>query len=94
MNEWGKWFRDNSDKYLLVILILAVLGITLHVMHDKPSDDGEVQFINGLTDTLVGAFIGLITGAVLRKTSAASTETKDPETGRTVQIAAAKEEEK
>lgn len=91
--EWGKWFRDNSDKFLLFIGLAGVLGVTLHIMHHQPSDDTQLQFINGVTNTLLGAFITLITGAVMRKSSSASTTTQDPSTGAAV-VATAKEEDK
>lgn len=90
--EWGRWFRDNSDKFLLFLGLAGVLGVTLHIMHHAPTDDTQLQFINGVTNTLLGAFITLITGAVMRKTSSASTTTQDA-TGAAV-VATAKEEEK
>jgi|SRR5580700_1496119 hypothetical protein len=96
MNEksgWASWFRDNADKYLLVLAIFGVLGITIHVMHHS-SDAAQLQFFNGVTNTLLGAFITLITGAIVRKGSAATTSTQDPESGRTVVTATATEDDK
>lgn len=93
MSEWGKWFRDNSDKFLLVVMLAGVSGLTLHIMHHNPNDDTQLQFINGVTNTLVGAFITLITGAVMRKSASATTTTQDPSTGQAV-VATAKDEDK
>ena len=80
--EWGRWFRDGSDKFLLTLILMAFLGFTLHVMHDG-RDSAQVQFLNGLTNTFSGALITLVTGAVLRKSSTATAANKDPQTGAT-----------
>ncbi len=91
-DSWGKFIRDNFDKFLLTVVMFGFLTFTYHAMHD-PRDDNQVQFMNGLTDTFSGALITLVTGAVLRKSSSATASTKDPQTGAT-NVTTAKEEEK
>jgi hypothetical protein len=78
-SSWGSWFRDSSDKFLLLFAIMVVMGVTLHVLHHN-GDSAQLQFMNGITSTLVGGFMTLVTGAVLRKsaTTATSTTTPDP----------------
>lgn len=90
---WGRWFRDNSDKFLLCAMITGMMGYQLHIMHDS-KDHAQVQFVNGLINTLSGALITLITGNILRKTSTATVSSKDPETGATANVATVKAEDK
>ncbi len=92
MNEdtWPTWFRSNSDKFLLTLILFGFLAFTFHAMHDA-RDDSQVQFMNGLTNTFSGALITLVTGAVLRKSSQATASTRDPQTG-TTSVATSKEE--
>ncbi len=89
----SKWLKDNSDKFLLTFIIFVLLGVTLHVLHHPGDNDAQIQFLNGLTNTVSGALIVLITGAVVKKTSQATASTKDPETG-LISATTAKEEEK
>lgn len=67
MEEWGKWFRESSDKFLLAIGIVFMMSLTLHLIHRGHADAAQLQFLNGITNTLVGGLLGLITGSVLRK---------------------------
>lgn len=95
MNDsWGSWARNSSDKFLLVIMITFMLVYNLHIIHDK-ADDTQVQFMNGLINTTLGALIAMITSAVLRKQGTSSAETTtNPQTGVTKIETVVKEEEK
>ncbi len=77
--QWGTWFRDSSDKYLVVFVWTLLLSYNLHILHHG-GDTTQLQFVNGLINNLEGAFLTLVTGAVLRKsaTTATSTTTPDP----------------
>lgn len=72
---WGTWFRDNSDKYLIVMVLALLLMYNLHIMHHG-GDREQLSFINGLINGLEGAFLTLVTGAVMRKSATASTTTE------------------
>jgi len=72
---WGMWFRDSSDKYLVVFVWALLLSYNLHILHHG-GDTTQLQFVNGLINNLEGAFLTLVTGAVLRKTASASTSTE------------------
>lgn len=82
MNEEtvGKWIRDNSDKFLLTLILFVLLGVTLHVLHHPGDNDAQIQFLDGLTNTISGALIVLVTGAVTRKAQVTATA-KDPQSG-------------
>jgi hypothetical protein len=66
--EWGKWLRDNSDKYLVVAVCFALLAYNLHILHHG-ADSSQLAFVNGLINNLQGAFLTLVTGAVLRRSN-------------------------
>lgn len=79
--EWGKWFRENSDKYLVGLAIGSLLLYNLHIMHHA-GDTAQIQFVNGIVNNLTGAFLTLVTGAIVRKTATATAIT-DTEGGKT-----------
>lgn len=90
---WGAWFRDNSDKYLVALIMAGLLGYNLHIMHHVP-DQGQLQFVDALINNLQGAFLTLVTGAILRKSSSATAANRDPQTGATTNVTTIQEEEK
>lgn len=69
----GRWIRDNSDKFLLTFILFVLLGVTLHVLHHAGDNDAQIQFLDGLTNTVSGALIVLVTGAVAKKVSQEAT---------------------
>lgn len=71
--QWGQWARDSSDKYLVVFVWIILMSYNLHILHHG-ADSTQLQFVNGLINNLEGAFLTLVTGAVLRKTATATTE--------------------
>lgn len=87
------WLRASFDKLLLTVILFVLLGVTLHVLHDARDNDAQIQFLDGLTNTISGALIVLVTGAVARKSSEATAVTRDPQTGAS-SVTTAKEEEK
>lgn len=91
-DEWGKWFRSSSDKYLVALIVAGLLMYELHVLHDGRDAD-HVRFIEGLINNLVGAFLTLVTGAILRGTTTTAT-TSDPRTGATTAAVMTKDETK
>jgi hypothetical protein len=67
MNEtWGQFFRGNFDKLLLFFLLLIVLVLVLHMAHDK-ADASNIAWGREQAGTILGALLGLITGAALRR---------------------------
>jgi hypothetical protein len=64
MNEWGKFFRDNFDKILLVMLYGSLLFIVFHMAHEKV-DPNHISWVREEAGTVIGALLGLITGAKL-----------------------------
>jgi hypothetical protein len=59
--ECGKWFRDHSDKYLVVAVCFALLAYNLHILHHG-GDSSRLAFVNGLINNLQGGFLTLATG--------------------------------
>ena len=81
--EWGKWFRSNADKFLVAACAAGLLMYNLHILHHG-ADQTQLQFINALVNNLQGAFLTLVTGAVVRGAMSASTKTTDTASGNTV----------
>ena len=55
------WFKQNSDKLILVTLVVFFTLIGLHMFHDH-SDQADVNWVTGLVSSAVGALLILITG--------------------------------
>ena len=65
MNEtWGQWFRQNFDKILLFFAWLVILAFCMHLMHDR-MDLANVAWGREAAGTVLGAFLGLVTGSRL-----------------------------
>lgn len=79
--EWGRWFRENSDKFILLIIMCGLLMYVLHLIHDKV-ETAQIQHINGLTSTAFGSLMTLLTQKL--KATATATSKEDPKTGATV----------
>lgn len=73
---WGAWLRgnfdawaqfalDNADKLLLFGCFFVLILLVLHVSHDG-KDESLVSWAREQTGTVLGALLGLITGAALR----------------------------
>lgn len=88
MDEWGKWFRANSDKFLVIAWMAGIL-----IFGWRYADADKARFIEGLINNLNGAFLTLVTGEIIRRQTSAITTSRDASTGDT-QVAAIKETEK
>lgn len=67
MNDsWGQILRANFDKLLLFVLLLIMLAVVLHLTHGQ-SDASNIAWGREQSGTVLGALLGLITGAALRK---------------------------
>lgn len=72
MSEWGKWFRDNFDKMLLVCIFVFMVLVVIHMTHDQ-KDHEQVLWARELAGTFAGGLLGLITGhALASKTTSTS----------------------
>jgi hypothetical protein len=64
MNDsWGQFLRNNFDKVMLFLLLLIVLGVVLYLRGDKDN----IGWAREQTGTVLGALLGLITGAAFHK---------------------------
>lgn len=72
MSEWGKWFRDNFDKMLLVCVFIFMVAVVIHMTHDQKDAD-QILWARELAG-IAGGLLGLITGhALASKTTSTST---------------------
>lgn len=60
------WRAHNTDKLLLFILVLVLLGVTVHIAHHDPGDMEAVTWSEGSFSTVLGALILILTGRVSR----------------------------
>lgn len=81
MTEWAKWFRENSDKFLLLILFGLLVVLVVHMSHDHKDVDA-ILWARELAGTVLGALLGLITGHALatRSTSTSGSSSSTVET--------------
>lgn len=77
-NGWGAWVRwhfdqwsafcyDNADKLILFGIFLCMILVVLHVTHHA-HDEQLISWSREETGTVLGALLGLITGAALHRT--------------------------
>lgn len=59
------FIKDNFDKLLLVSVFLVLVGMVVHFSHDG-RDAAVIAWGREQAGTVLGALLGLITGAVLR----------------------------
>lgn len=67
MNEndnWGSWFRQSFDKILLFFTFLIAALLCLHMMKTS-TDASNVAWWREIAGTVLGAFLGLVTGSRL-----------------------------
>ena len=66
MNEetWAQWFRSNFDKIILFIAWLVAIGLCLYLM-TCAKDASNVAWGREAAGTVLGAFLGLVTGSRL-----------------------------
>ena len=64
MTPWAKWFQDNFDKLLLSLLWMFAIFVVLHMAHDS-RDNEHISWAREVASGLLGALLGLITGARL-----------------------------
>lgn len=60
--------ENHFDKLLLASLFVYMTVVLLHMSHDS-SDAADVSWAREQSNLIVGALLGLITGAVLRNGS-------------------------
>ena len=67
------WMKDNSDKILVIALILVLLAAGT-----MTSDLATRQWLNGRVENLLAAFLTLVTGAaIVRRASGPADPPKD-----------------
>lgn len=71
---WSRFVRDSFDKILLFVLTLTLIGLVLHMSHDKLDSD-QISWAREITGTVLGGLLGLITGRAMA--SAAKKEEPD-----------------
>jgi len=65
-----EFLKSHFDKFLLAGIFLALVCITIHLIHDGANiDAATVNWAEDQAGTVLGALLTLITGAVLRGTS-------------------------
>ena len=62
--EWGKFIRENFDKFLLIALFLGLVVLVVHLVHDV-RDENIILWGREMAGTVLGALLGLITGHAL-----------------------------
>lgn len=63
--ELAHFLRDHFDKLLLSGMFLVMICVVLHMAHDG-RDAADMGWAREQANLIVGALLGLITGAVLR----------------------------
>ena len=59
---WGPWFRQNFDKLLLFLAWLIAMLLALHMMKTS-NDASNIAWWREVAGTVLGAFLGLVTGS-------------------------------
>ena len=65
--SWKDWFQQNSDKLLLFVLYLVSLSFVFHLLHLHAAPPETVSWAREAAGTVLGAILGLITGATLAR---------------------------
>ena len=60
------WLTHNTDKILLFVLTLILVGVTVHVMHHDAGDMQAFGWASGAFSTVLGALVMILTGRVQR----------------------------
>ena len=66
--SWSAWFRSNFDKIILWISWLLALGYASFLIYGK-ADPSNVAWGREIAGTLLGAFLGLVTGSRIASSS-------------------------
>ena len=75
---WGSWFRSNFDKILLFLAWLITLAYCAYLIAFK--DASDVSWGREMAGTVLGAFLGLVTGSRLAAHAGAGATTTVEET--------------
>ena len=62
---WKEWFRQNSDKLILLVVWLVCLSFVWRLMQANNVPAETVSWAREAAGTVLGAILGLITGAAL-----------------------------
>lgn len=62
--DWGKWFRDNYDKHLLLLLFLVSLAFAIYAMNSS-MNEGELDWARSKADQILGGLMTLIAGKMM-----------------------------
>lgn len=60
------WITHNTDKMLLFILVLVLIGLNMHIAHHDANDMQTVTWAQGAFSTVLGALILILTGRIQR----------------------------
>jgi hypothetical protein len=72
--EFLHWWYGNSDKALLVAILIGLVGVMIHAIHHG-MDKEHIRWFEGAANTVSGTLIGIITGTKMGM-AMARTETK------------------
>jgi fumarate reductase subunit D len=57
---WSGFFRANFSVFVLLFMVVFVFAVALHIFHHS-SDAAMSQWIQGHSNTFVGALVGALT---------------------------------
>ncbi len=60
------WVNHNTDKILLFILVVILIGMIMHILHHGTPDAPLLQWAENSFDTVLGALIMVLTGRLNR----------------------------
>ena len=58
--SWGGFFRAHFSVFVLLFMVVFMFMFILHVVHHG-SDENMLQFLEGHSQTFVGALVGALT---------------------------------
>ena len=61
-----EWLRGQFDKIILLVMLLVMLGLTVHSLHHS-TDATITAWFREQTNTVIGALIGMITGGAVQR---------------------------
>lgn len=57
---WAGWFRQHFSVFVLLFMCMAMFLFILHASHHQ-ADSALLQFLEGHSQTFVGALVGALT---------------------------------
>jgi hypothetical protein len=63
--DWKEWLQRNADRLILMVLYMGSLSFVLHLVHSPNVSAENISWAREAAGTILGAILGLITGASL-----------------------------